>query len=258
MEMKLTNDRFRFIFLVFVLGAQLCRSSANETAAQPTVASILEKYIQSQGGAEILEGLISFDIEANVRIESQNIAYPIIEKVVSPDKIYTQQEFPVFGTIKEVLNGNTGWEWHPITGERPLDEGEIEDKLKESDLQRDLKLSDLYEEIRIGPSEIIEKIETTQLILLDKQGQEERWYFKENGDLFQQIEIVSSGPESEFESTSRYYDFKTVDGFRFPSLIKMINPAYIAELEITSFSINQPIDPSFFELPEPILQKSKK
>lgn len=252
--MKQINLRFLLVCLLIVLSTPLRGASSNQHSTKLSVTSIMEKYIQSQGGHEVLGALVSFDIEAIVKIESQGIEYPVIERVVSPDKVFTQHEFPVFGTIKEVLNGNSGWEWHPILGERPLDEGEIIDKLKESDLQRDLKLVDLYEEIRIGPSETIEKIETVQLIFVDKRGREERWYFKENGDLFQQIEILSSGPESEYESTSRYYDFKTVDGFRYPSLIKMINPAYTAELEITSFLVNQQIDLSIFDLPEPILE----
>jgi hypothetical protein len=252
--MRLPNYHYFFILLSTPVIALLVRASPIEHSEQPTVESILEKHIESQGGREILKGLISLEVEATVRIESQGIEYPVIEKVVSPDKLLSQHEFPVFGMIKEVLNGHAGWEWHPILGERPLDEGEIEDKRKESDLQRDLKLTELYEEIRIGPTEVIEEIETTQLILVDKQGRQEWWYFKENGDLFQQVQIVSSGPESEFESTSRYYESQTVDGFRFPGMIKMINPAYVAELEIVSLLVNQPIDLSCFLLPEPILQ----
>jgi hypothetical protein len=222
--------------------------------SQPTVGSVIARYIYLQGGEEKLSTLSTLKIEGEITIESQGLKFPVTQMIQSPDKSYTVQDFPSLGIIREVLNGEAGWEWHPITGERPLDPGEIRDKLKEADLQRDLKLFKYYKEIKFGQPEQIEGHETIHLILLDEEGRKEHWYFLENGDLFQKIHTVSSGPESEFETTDRYYDFETIDGFRFPTRVHFINPVYLAEFRITDCEINVPIDPEVFGLPEPILE----
>lgn len=226
-----------------VLGAELS-----------TVGPVIERYLESQGGSDALEDLRSLKIIGEITIESQGLEFKVSQQVVAPDKSFTEQHFPGLGLIREVLNGELGWEWHPITGERPLEANEIENKIQETDLQRDLRLFELYDTIEFGDSEVIEGIETTQLIFTDFKGRKERWFFKSNGDLFQKIHTVSSGPDSEFESTDRYYDFQVTGSFRFPSRIKFINPTYIAELKITSCEINAEIDLATFEIPAPILE----
>lgn len=237
------------LLLWLFLGAQCLLS-----AEFPTVEAVIESYLESQGGADALEDLRSLKIVGEITIESQNLEFEISQQVVAPDKSFTEQDFPGLGLIREVLNGERGWEWHPITGERPLEANEIEDKTQETDLQRDLRLFELYETIELGEPEVIEGIETTQLTFTDFNGKTEQWFFKANGDLFQKIHTVSSGPDSVFESTDRFYDFQVKGRFRFPSRIKFINPSYVAELKITSCDINPEIDPAVFEVPAPILE----
>ena len=220
----------------------------------PTVAVVIDRYLESQGGANALKDLRSLKVVGEIRIESQDLEFEVSQQVVAPDKSFTEQDFPGLGLIREVLNGERGWEWHPITGERPLEAHEIEDKTQETDLQRDLRLFELYETIELGESEVIEGIETTQLVFTDFKGKTEQWFFKANGDLLQKIHTVSSGPDSVFESTDRFYDFQEIGRFRYPSRIKFINPSYVAELKITSCDINLEIDPAVFELPVPILE----
>lgn len=214
------------------------------------VDAVLARYIDSQGGPEILASISTFEISGTMALDSQGLTIPIYQKLQSPDKLVSVQEFPVLGSVKNVLNGKAGWEWHPIAGERPLDLTEIKELLDDSNLQRDLNLREEYESIVWGPSEIIEEIETIHLIFTDEDARVEHWYFKENGDLFQKIHTVSVGPDSEFESTERFYDFEWQDGFRFPRTIHYINPAYTAKLSIARCLINQEFDPEIFKLPD--------
>ena len=211
---------------------------------------VLDKYIYSHGGRERLESLVTLEIKGTMSLDSQGLDVEVHQRIISPDKMFFVQEFPVLGTTQVTLNGDRGWESHPIAGERPMDKTELKDTLKDTDLHRDLRLIDEYESIRLGLPETIEDIETIHLVMLDADGREEHWYFKEEGDLFQKIHTVISGPESEYESTDRFYDFKTVDGFRFPQTIRFIQPSYVAELTITDCRINQEFDPHIFELPE--------
>ena len=217
---------------------------------QALIEVIIEKYIQSQGGHERLATLRTLEVEGIMSLESQGLEIPIVQKIESPDKMLLTQEYESFGVIREVLNRNSGWEWHPVAGERPLDEEEVEELLKDADLQRDLKLFEVYETIRLGEPEIIEGNDTTHLIFLDSDGKEEHWYFLENGDLFQKIHTVVSGPESEFESKERFYDYENLSGISLcdPNPIPQI-PAYTAELRVTLCLINEEFDHSSFELP---------
>ncbi|MCZ6675578.1 MAG: hypothetical protein O7C75_21830 [Verrucomicrobia bacterium] len=242
----------RILSLLLLSGFSLKSIASDEASERAFVEGVLEKYIDSQGGRELLSTVTSFEMKGTMSLESQGIEIPVVQRIQAPDKVMTTREFPAFGTIREVLNGNAGWEWHPLAGERPLDEAEVKDLLKDSDLQRDLKLFDVYESIRLGPPETIEGYDTIHLIFLDEDGKEEHWYFKENGDLFQKIHTVTAGAASEFESTERFYDFETHQGFRFARRIEYINPAYTAKLTISLCLINQEFDPAIFELPAAI------
>lgn len=240
-----TKHVFYFSFLIACLFVHTTSGQTDRDILE----EVVEKYIESQGGRVRLATILSLEVEGVIEMTSQGIKIPVVQKIQYPDKVLLTQEYESFGTVREVLNGDSGWEWHPIAGERPLDEAEIKDLLKDADLHRDLRLFELYAGIRLGSPETIEGIETVHLIFLDKEGKEEHWYFKENGDLFQKIHTVTSGPDSEFESKERYYDFKTVRGFRFPHRIKYLHPAYTAVLNVTLCLINEKFDPSTFELP---------
>ncbi len=231
---------------LFVIQGLIASSAFEE---YEKVDAVLQDYVNSQGGRERLLTITSIEVDGIMKLESQGLRIPMTQKMQAPDKVYTVQQFPVLGEIKNSLNGNQGWEWHPIAGERPLDHTEVDELLDDANLQRDLNLRDEYSSIRLGPPEIIEGIKTIQLIFTDEDGREEHWYFKSNGDLFQKIHVVSAGPESEFEATERYYDFEEEEGFRFPRRIRYLNPAYEAELTITELVINREIDQSYFELP---------
>ncbi len=239
------------IFLIgwaglFVIQGLIASSALEE---DEKVDAVLQDYVDSQGGRDRLLTITSIEVDGIMKLESQGLRIPMAQKMQAPDRVYSIQHFPVLGEIRNALNGNQGWEWHPIAGERPLHYTEVDELLNDANLQRDLNLRGEYSSIRLGPPEIIEGNETIQLIFTDQDGKEEHWYFKSNGDLFQKIHLVSAGPESEFEATERYYDFEEEEGFRFPRKIRYLNPAYEAELTITELVINREIDPSFFELP---------
>ncbi len=238
---------FSICWVGLFLSACLLRSES--ISLDKEIEDVLVRYVDSQGGRKRLLTISSIEVDGIMKLESQGLAIPIAQKIQAPDKVYTMQHFPVFGKIRNSLNGTKGWEWHPIAGERPLHYTEVNELLEDANLQRDLNLRAEYAHIQLGAPEVIEGIETTQLIFTDEDGKLEHWYFKPNGDLFQKIHIVSAGPESEYEATERFYDFEETDGFRFPRRIRYINPAYEAELTIRELVINREIDQSFFELP---------
>jgi hypothetical protein len=125
---------------------------------------ILEKYIESQGGRAVLESASTFELKGKLILDSQGLAIPVHQRIQSPDKVEFTQDFPVLGSIRTVVNGNHGWESHPIAGERPLDPEELQEMLNDAFLQRDLDLFDHYKSIRLGSPETIDGIETIRSI----------------------------------------------------------------------------------------------
>ena len=244
--MRLNHPLF-FCTLLYLVANLL--SASQTSREEETIDAILQAYIESQGGAERLQTITSLEVEGTMVLDSQGLDIPILQKLQAPDQAYTRQDFPGLGIIENRLDGNRGWEWHPIAGERPLAPLEVEELLDDTDFQRDLNLREEYQSIRLGAPEVIEGIQTSHLIMVDDRGREEHWYFKDNGDLFQKIHTISAGPESEFEATERYYDLEEDNGFRFPRRIRYLNPAYEAELTIIDLVINRKMDASVFELP---------
>ena len=213
------------------------------------VEEIIEQYIASQGGRERMKSLRRVELEGRMALKSQGLIIDVRQKLESPDKVFVTMEFPGLGTVREIINGDRGWEWHPLTGTRSLEEREVKDHLRDADLQRDLRLFEVYEEIRLADPEEIEGHMTRHLVLLDREGKEEHWYFKENGDLFQQVRDVPVGPSGEVAIRQRHYDYTTVEGFRFPKVVRLYNPAFEAEITITRCQINPEFDPAIFQIP---------
>ncbi len=227
----------------------LVLSAQDPPGEREIVEEIIEKYIASQGGREILKTLRSVELEGEIVLKSQGIIVGMRQKVEAPDKLFMVQGISGIGQVRQVLNGDRGWEWHPVTGQRSLVEREVREFLREVDLQRDLRLFELYDHIGLDEPVEIEGHMTQHLIFSDKECNEEHWYFKDNGDLFQLVRTVPVGPQGELLTRQRFYEFKTVQGFRLPMVTHLHNPAFQAEATISRCLINQEFDPAIFEIP---------
>lgn len=222
---------------------------ASPTGEENAVDSILRKYIDFQGGTEALQQLKTLEAFGKLELEGQGLEVMLHQRVETPDKMHFVQEYPVLGTIRSVLNGTTGWEFHPLGGDRPLDPAEIRDMHKDTNLQRDLHLSEEFEDIRIGSPEIIDGVETVHLIFTPESGEPEHWFFKAGGELLRKVRWVASGPESAYESTEHFYDYAVVDGVRLPHTIRFIHPTHTAILRITKYRVNQEMDVEWLTKP---------
>lgn len=234
--------------LILLLWASVF-SAENPPDERAAVEEIIERYIASQGGRERMNSLRRMELEGRMELKSQGLNIEVRQKLQTPDKVFMVSEVPGLGTVRQILNGDQGWEKHPLTGTRSMEEREVNDLLREADLQRDLRLFEVYKQIRLAEPEEIEGHMTRHLVFLDANGKEEHWYFKENGDLFQQVRDVPIGPGGEVEIRQRHYDFTTVEGFRFPKLVRLYHPAFEAELTITQCRINPEFDPAIFQVP---------
>ncbi len=251
MELKRITRYGIGALILFLWMAILSAEDSREppAAERAAIEEIIEQYIASQGGRERMESLRRVELEGRMALESQGLVIELRQKLESPDKVFVTMEFPGLGTVRHILNGDQGWEWHPLTGTRSLEEQEVKDLLRDADLQRDLRLFEVYKEILLAEPEEIEGQMTRHLVLLDEDGKEEHWYFKENGDLFQQVRDVPVGPGGEVKIRQRHYDYTTVEGFRFPKVVRLHNPAFEAEITITRCRVNPEFDPAIFQLP---------
>ena len=221
--------------------------AANDRAE---IEEIIERYIASQGGRERIESLRRVELEGQLALKAQGIYIDVTQKLQTPDKVFVTMVTPGVGTVRQILNGDQGWEWHPLSGMRTMAEQEVKDLAREADLHRDLRLFEIYEQIRLGQPAEIEGEMTRHLILSDEDGNEEHWHFKENGDLAQMVRDVPVGPGGNVELRQRFYNFITVDGFRFPKVVRLHNPAFDAEITVNRLVINPEIDPAIFQKPE--------
>lgn len=241
--MQLKSYALFFLFM----GGFLAHASLE--SSPELVKSILEKYIEFEGGRKVMLQLKTLEAVGDLELEGQGMEVKLHQRVQSPDKLNFIQEYPVLGVIRSVLCGNQGWEFHPIAGDRPLDPEEIRDISKDTNLQRDLFLLDEFRDICLGSPEEIDGVETVHLILTPETGEPEHWYFKSTGELVQKIHWVASGPESAYESTERFYDYALVDGVRLPHTIRFIHPTHSATLRISRYLLNQEMDPELFQWP---------
>lgn len=207
-----------------------------------TVDSVIERWIDVQGGREKLESIKDVQTILKGQVQGFDVTLTLSRKI--PNLLHQELDAVV---VKQTtsFNGEVGKQ---ITnGQESLIEGKQLDELK---LQSTMNLFLHYDELGITPTlkgiKTINGKDAYEIELLLPSGK--KWfnyYDVESGFKIREITTVES-PQGSFDQTIDMSDYREVSGVLFPhKLSQQLGPQSI-ELEVTEIKVNQDLSDGFF------------
>jgi len=207
-----------------------------------TVDSIIERWIDVQGGREKLESIKDVQTTLKGQVQGFEVTLTLSRKI--PNLLHQELDAVV---VKQTtsFNGEVGKQ---ITnGQESLIEGKQLDELK---LQSTMNLFLHYDELGITPTlkgiKTINGKDAYEIELLLPSGK--KWfnyYDVESGFKIREITTVES-PQGSFDQTIDMSDYREVGGVLFPhKLSQQLGPQSI-ELEVAEIKVNQDLSDGFF------------
>lgn len=221
-------------------------------ADPPTVDSILSKYVTAVGGKAAIEKVNSRLFK--IKIESESMA-PSQGEVYGkmPNKQASQVELSGIGTMNEGFDGAIGWVKSPWEGLRTKSGDELAKAKREAEFHRELKMKTLYPDLAYKGTEKIGEEEAYILEAKPTATSKEKFAFSTKTGLLLRQDSEFEGPQSRVNVTVLVQDYKTVDGIKVPSQLKMkysmADQAFEFTMKFVEVKFNPPIDDSKFAKP---------
>lgn len=207
-----------------------------------TVDSVIERWIEVQGGREKLESIKDVQTVLKGQVQGFDVTLTLSRKI--PNLLHQDLDAVV---VKQttLFNGEVGKQ---ITnGQESLIEGKQLDELK---LQATMNLFLHYDELGITPAlkgiKTINGKDAYEIELLLPSGKKWLNYYEvDSGLKIREITTVES-PQGSFDQTIDMSDYREVEGVMYPhKLSQQLGPQSI-ELEVTEIKVNQDLSDGFF------------
>jgi len=240
----------KIIFIIFSLlytsiSAQIIDSARDNPPADTTVTvqSILENYIDAVGGRENLSGVIDKRTLMKGVSGVTELNIEVIQKV--PNKIY--QSFTAGPMSQETwFDGEKGR--HEAMGREQVFEGIFLESIR---IQGEMNLELNYLKYGVTPVysglDTVDNRETYKIIWELPGGIEWIYYYEKISGLVVKQVITHDTGQGKFSQTNFLYDYREVNGIKFPHRFTQISGGQVFELNIELLEVNSGIDDSEFE-----------
>ncbi|MDZ7764576.1 MAG: insulinase family protein [Melioribacteraceae bacterium] len=209
-----------------------------------TVETIIDKYIEAQGGREKLESINDVQTVMKGNIQGTDITLTLSRK--SPDLLHQVLDAVVFKQTT-IFDGDSGAQ--VANNQKTMLEGE---RLEELKIQATMNLYFDYDKHGIdavlkGIKEINGKDAYEIELTLPTGKKWYHYYDTETGFKIREVSTMDT-PQGSFTQTVDMGDYKEIDGVFYPhKLTQQIGPQSI-ELEVTQIKVNQELSDSLFKI----------
>src|SRR5512133_2881206 len=208
------------IFASTTLIGSLAFLSPAHAAESPTVDSVLTKYVTALGGKGAMEKVKSRVVK--IKIESETIGAGEGEiSAKAPNKATSHIELPGIGAMIEGFDGSTGWAKSPWEGLRVKAGDELAKTKREAVFHRELNLKATYPDLALKGMETVGGEDVWVLESKPTATSKERLSISSKTGLLVRQESDFEGPQGTVNAVILVQDYKTVDGLKFPSQMKM-------------------------------------
>lgn len=205
--------------------------------------SIIEKYLTAIGGREKLDSIKDRTTEMTGLIHELNVRMTIYQK--KPNlfkqllKVQEIEQTVIFDGKKGILKTNE--EKKDITG------NEL-DKLKiDSDMNFMLSKDTSFVKFQYAGLDTVGIKKAYKIIVNTRLGSWNQYYDMDSGFRIKDEKPMDT-PQGNFVQRTWYYDFKEVNGLRFPFRIVQVMGKQAVEFTVVSVKLNQHLDDSIFRL----------
>ena len=229
--------------LAFVAAAPLC--------AQPSVDQILKKYAQALGSQTAYWKLTSRAMTGTVEISDDNITGTARVYAKAPSSYRLTLDFPGYGLMETVFDGNAGWEKNPDSGTHAMSKTDLEIARRDHDFYLELRLKELYPKMQMAGSDKIKRRMAFVIEATPATGSAEKFYFDAESGLlvkhdFERVTLEDGIVQYEV----LYSDYRDVDGVKLPAAIEQRSPDITMFFKFTDIKNNVALEDTAFAKPE--------
>lgn len=207
-----------------------------------TAQSVIDKYIEAQGGKEKLESIQDIQTTLKGTVRGMDINLTITKRV--PNLLYQELDAGVFKQTT-IFDGEKAKQI--ANGQETMLEG---DRLEELKIQSALNLYLNFDKYNVTPKLIgiknINGNDAYEIELTLPTGK--KWYHYYDVETGLKVREVSTldTPQGSFTQTVDMSDYKEVDGIKFPHKVSQQMGPQSVELEVTDIKINQDLSDEMF------------
>jgi hypothetical protein len=214
----------------------------------PTVAQIIDHYIEALGGAAALEKITSRVEVGNGQLRGESSQVEIFTKAPGKQALI---QHSVNGDDATVFDGTAGWFAVPKRPVHEMNDADIAGARIDAVLQFPLHIRQVFPDLRIQYPETVAGHEA-YLLLATQPGQPPmRLYFDKESGLLVRVVRYSESPLGRVPLQIKYADYRDVDGVQVPFRLTYSRAGGSSILQIDEVHQNVPIDAAHFAKPAP-------
>jgi photosynthetic reaction center cytochrome c subunit len=214
-----------------------------QTQSLPTVAQIIDHYIQAVGGAAALEQIISRVQVGIIQKHGESSRVEILTE--APNKQALVQH-AANGDEATVFDGIAGWVAAPKRPVREMNDADIAGARMDADLRFPLHIRQMFPDLRIQYPETIAG-RGAYLLLATQVGQPSmQLYFDKDSGLLVRVTRYSESPLGRVPLQIDYADYRDVDGVQVAFRLTYSRAGGSSIIQIDEVHQNVPIDAAHF------------
>ena len=229
-----------------------------ETASAQSVAEIVEKHLAAAGGRQALVKLKSRVVTAAVSVTTPigDLMGTLVLSSEAPNKERSliTLDLSALGAgqvvFEQRFDGKAGYAMDPLQGNRAITGNPLDNLKNQSFPDGLLDYEQRGITITLAGKEKVGDRDAFVLVLQPKAGSTVRTYIDAETFQLARTRMMVDSPETgPMEQTIDFSDYRDVDGYKFPFLVKTSNPAQTVNVTITKIENNVMLDQSIFSAP---------
>lgn len=227
--------------------------AAASPAQQPTAREVIDRHIEAVGGREAIESHSSSHASGTIEIVGQGLFGEIDIWGAAPDKMLVTVNFPDLGVESRTgYDGEVGWSVDPMTGERLLAGGELQQLVDEADYYGDLHDAGKFSEMEnLGEVDFDERV-AYKLRLVYLSGREVFEYFDIETGRMIGVEGAQESIMGSMNVVTTLGEYQQFGDVMVPTLtVQQFGPLQTVRVSIQSVELDN-VDAAVFDLPPAI------
>ena len=213
---------------------------------------VLDNYYDAVGMKKLLN---TNTIIMKGKIVQMNMELPMTMFRKRPDKMRMEAEIQG-NKFVQAYNGKDGWAIMPWTGStdpQPLTDDQVKLLEQEADIEGDLyNWKEKGFDVTLEGSDEMEGTPVFKIKVVKPSGNDYTYYIDKDNYVVLREDARVKVQGTPIESSTYYSNFKSVDGMIMPfSIESKMNGQVTSQITIDSVEVNQNIDDSMFDMPEP-------
>jgi hypothetical protein len=214
----------------------------------PTVQQVYERYVAAVGGEQAMSKFQT-QVVKGTREASQGRTWPFEATMKGPDKFLMVVEVPHFGTVRQAVNGATGWINSP-QAQRALTPAELAELKHAAELFGLIKFTPTATMRSIGVRKVGDR---DTLVVVDRpsEGISRRYFFDAQTGLLFRISTLTDTMLNPIPEQIDFEDYHDVDGVKIPFVVRRstIDTYDSYTRTITDVKHGVPVEDKVFDMP---------